>query len=122
MPTPVLWLWELAKRSEGATTRKTISNVKLVNGEKVSKKYQGAMTLSLKVHTLELPIQQRAKCQKFKNGYNLTIFNVNGLRFCTPPVVHKNEQLLFVDQMDFWTSAGHSSTVEGLLDPQRVPE
>ena len=120
--------------------RWTMSIVKLVNGEKIPKKYQGAMPLSLKVNTLELPIQQRAKCRKLKNGSNLPIFNVTGLRFCTPPMVHKNEQLLFFDQkisrpnqtagghfgflgkMDFWTSAGRSSTTEWLPDPQKVPK
>ena len=56
------------------------------------------MPLSLKVNTLELPIQQRAKCRKLKNGSNLPIFNVTGLKFCTPPMVHKNEQLLFFDK------------------------
>ena len=56
------------------------------------------MPLSLKANTLELQIQQRAKGRKLKNGSNLPIFNVTGLRFCTPPMVDKNEQLLFFDQ------------------------
>ena len=49
------------------------------------------MPLSLKINNLELPIQQRAKCQKLINGFNLPIFNVTGPSFCTPPMVHKND-------------------------------
>ena len=86
--------------AEGAEIfiRWTMSIVKVVSGEKIPKKYQGAMLLSLKVNTFELPIGQRAKCRKMKNGSNLPIFDVTGPRYCTPPMVNKNEQLLFFDQ------------------------
>ena len=99
-PAMFFGLWELDMTMMGAEIfiRWTISIDKLVNWEKIPKKYQGVMPLSLKVNTLELPIQQWAKGQKFKNCSNLPVFNVTGLRFCTPPIVHKNEQLLFLDQ------------------------
>ena len=66
--------------SEGAEIfiRWTMSIVKLVNGEKIPKKYQGPMPLSLKVNTLELLIQQRAKCRKFKN-FDL-VFKLSGFK------------------------------------------
>ena len=53
-PARVFRLWELDMTSEGAEIciRSTMSIVKLINGEKTPKKYQGAMTLSLKVNTL----------------------------------------------------------------------
>ena len=94
-PARVFELWELDMTSERAEIfiRWTMSIFKLVNGEKIPKKYQGAMPLSIKVKTLELLIQQRAKCRKLINGSNLPIFNDISLRFCTPQMVHKNEQV-----------------------------
>ena len=113
-PARVFGVWELDMTSERAEIfiRWTMSIVRLVNGEKVPNKYQRAMPLSLEVHTLELPIEKRAKCRKIKNDSNLTTFDATGPRFCTPPMVHKNGQLFF-DQ----TIMRPNQTVEWLPDP-----
>ena len=40
----------------------------------------------------------KSGASEIKNGNSSSIFNLIGLRFCTPPMDHKNEQLLFFYQ------------------------
>ena len=75
-----------------------------------------------------------------KNGSNWSIFLSLVPRFCTPPMVYKNYQLLFFEQgiqrpkktsggrfmflqkLGFGTLACLSSPAEGLLDPWSIPK
>ena len=80
----------MAETSEGAKIlfRQSINIVYIGNGEKGSPKGSGCYALVTKFHNTGLSIQQ----------LQLTCFFVTGPRFCTPPKVHKNEQLLFFKQ------------------------
>ena len=79
-------------------TNKTHTNSKTDGHELLSKKYLGSSQPLFKLSHLGTFKYRQLKQAKMKSSHSSFNFGHTDHKFCTPPMIHKNEQLLFSKQ------------------------